>query len=148
MADDVIIAGIQFGKIYEAKDISTAEERANGITRVTTIFGEISLCGTQPRNKDGFPTGIFNSLTNQETVNGHSQQYMMLASGIDIPVNIKLNHENGSGIGITGSKGNIRLDAKNNAPTHISIMNSPNVTIVAKDADDTVKRSNPKYYGE
>ncbi len=139
-------AGIHFDGQSNAKNITTNADRANGLTRIKVRGATLLFQGTQARTPEGFTTGSVNCIINEECPIGHPDRYMFMASGINIPMSIKLDENVGSGVCVNESKGKIKIDTKNDCANYVGIFNSPNTQVVNKDENDEVKQRTIGYY--
>ncbi len=140
MADNVI-AGIRFGSGTGARVVSTDQDIRNGLTRVKTNMGIFVFRGSQPLDSNGFETGVIHRVTNDD-VEGGSDKYFTLASEINIPMTFIADENTPRGIGISSSKGNIKINAKNGHENLILFMDAPNARVVEKDDNDEIKVKN------
>lgn len=140
MADNVI-AGIRFGSGTGARVVSTDQDIRNGLTRVKTNMGIFVFRGSQPLDSNGFETGVIHRVTNDDVAGG-SDKYFTLASEINIPMTFIADENTPRGIGISSSKGNIKINAKNGHENLILFMDAPNARVIEKDDNDEIKVKN------
>lgn len=141
---DTVIAGLDFDGLG-AKDISTPSDTKRGLTRVKTNMGILVFAGSQPLDAQGFTTGALHRVINSDVKEG-PDKYMFFASGVNIPMTFLSDETSGTGIGIFNSKGDIRINAKNERANMVLITDSPNTKVIDKDSDDEVKVRTIGYY--
>ena len=84
---------------------------------------------------------LIHRVTNDDVAGG-SDKYFTLASEINIPMTFIADENTPRGIGISSSKGNIKINAKNGHENLILFMDAPNARVIEKDDNDEIKVKN------